>query len=105
MEGLIDFEDDPLEVMSLVQAQARDWLIFLQSTLLNLAPEPTVLDAALRNVLERELPAVRAVLQHAAGRLGWLRWLPRRRRFWGKDFVSLQAVGAALYRHHLVERE
>ena len=30
--GMIDFEDDPLEVMTLEQAQARDWLIFLQSS-------------------------------------------------------------------------
>jgi len=100
-EGLIDFEDDPLEVMTLVQAQARDWLIYLQSTLWNLSPEPERLDAALHAVLERESEPVRAVLRHAARRLGWLRWLPTNRRIWGKDFVSLQAVGAALYRHHL----
>ena len=103
-EGLIDFEDDPLEVMSLAEAQARDWLIYLQSTLLNLAAAPAVLDQALRSALGRESPAVRAILRHAARRLGWLRWLPRQRAVWGKDFVSLQAVGAALYRHHVLER-
>jgi tRNA A-37 threonylcarbamoyl transferase component Bud32 len=100
-EGLIDFEDDPLEVMTLEQAQARDWLIYLQSTLFNLALEPERLDAALNEVLERESVPVRAVLRHAAGRLSWLRHLPTNRRIWGKDFVSLQAVGAAMYRHHL----
>lgn len=100
-EGLIDFEDDPLEVMTLEQAQARDWLVYLQSTLWNLALEPDRLDAALRLVLERESEPVRAVLRHAARRLSWLRHLPTNRRIWGKDFVSLQAVGAAMYRHHL----
>ena len=100
-EGLIDFEDDPLEVMELAHAQARDWLIYLQSTLFNLALEPDRLDAALRLVLERESPSVRAVLRHAARRLSWLRLLPTNRSVWGKDFVSLQAVGAAMYRHHL----
>src|SRR5690606_32332086 len=30
--SLIDFEDDPLEVMSLPQAQVRDWLAYLHST-------------------------------------------------------------------------
>lgn len=99
-EGLIDFEDDPLEVMTLEQAQARDWLIFLQSTLWNLALEPDRLDAALRSVLERERESVRAVLRHAARRLAWLRHLPTNRNIWGKDFVSLQAVAAALVRHH-----
>lgn len=100
-EGLIDFEDDPLEVMSLVQAQARDWLIFLQSSLWNLALDQQRLDATLRQLLERESDPVREVLRHAAGRLGWLRHLPTSRRLWGKDFVSLQAVGAALHRQQL----
>ena len=100
LEGLIDFEDDPLEVMGLVEAQARDWLVYLQSTLWNLAPDAAQLDAALHHVLERESAPVRAVLRHAARRLAWLRWLPTRREVWGKDFVSLQAVAAALHRHH-----
>ena len=104
-EGLIDFEDDPLEVMTLAQAQARDWLIYLQSSLFNLALEPNRLDAALHAVLSRESEPVRAVLRHAARRLSWLRYLPTSRRIWGKDFVSLQAVGAAMFRHHLANHE
>jgi tRNA A-37 threonylcarbamoyl transferase component Bud32 len=98
--GMIDFEDDPLEVMTLAQAQARDWLIFLQSSLFNLALEPQRLETALQQVLGRELPQVRAVLTHAARRLSWLRHLPTNRKIWGKDFVSLQAVGEAMFRHH-----
>lgn len=101
VDGLIDFEDDPLEVMSLVEAQARDWLVYLQSTLWNLAPERAQLDAALRSVLGRESAPVRALLRQAARRLAWMRWLPSDRKLWGKDFVSMQAVAAALYRHHL----
>ncbi len=98
-QGFIDFEDDPLEVMSLHEAQARDWLIYLQSTLLNLAADAAQLDTALRAVWSQESPEVRHLLRHAARRLGWTRWLPRNRKRWGKDFVSLQAVGAALHRH------
>jgi len=98
--GLIDFEDDPLEVMSLAQAQARDWLIFLQSTLWPLGADPQRLEAALHQVLDRESEPVRSALSHVARRLGWMRWLPTNRQVWGRDFVSLQAVGAALYRHH-----
>ncbi len=104
-EGLIDFEDDPLEVMSLEQAQARDWLIFLQSTLFNLALAPDRLDQALHSVLAREAEPVRAVLRHASRRLSWLRHLPTNRSIWGKDFVSLQAVGAAMVRHHRPHHE
>ena len=100
-DGLIDFEDDPLEVMTLVQAQARDWLVYLQSTLVNLAAEPALLDDVLGQLLQQESAEVRAVLRHAARRLAWLRWLPTSRRVWGKDFVSLQAVAAALHRHQL----
>ena len=102
-EGLIDFEDDPLEVMSLVEAQARDWLIYLHSTLWNLTLDSARLDAALKSVLERESEPVRDVLRHAAKRLAWLRWLPTKRNVWGKDFVSLQAVASALYRQQLPE--
>ena len=102
-EGLIDFEDDPLEVMGLVGAQTRDWLIYLQSTLWNLAPDAAQLDAALKAVLARESAPVRAALRHATRRLAWLRWLPTNRKVWGKDFVSLQAVAAALYRRHAAE--
>lgn len=104
-KGMIDFEDDPLEVMTLEQAQARDWLIFLQSSLYNLALEPERLDKSLRDVLARERPGVRKVLSHAARRLSWLRHLPTNRKLWGKDFVSLQAVGAAMYRHHQTIRQ
>ncbi len=104
-EGLIDFEDDPLEVMTLAQAQARDWLLYLQSTLVNLALEPDRLDATLHAVLSRESEPVRGVLRDAARRLSWLRHLPTNRRIWGKDFVSLQPVGAAMFRHHLPNQE
>ena len=100
-EGLIDFEDDPLEVMSLAEAQARDWLIFLQSSLWNLGAPADRLDACLRGLFARERAEVRAVLGHAARRLAWLRWLPSERRIWGKDFVSLQLVAATLHRQHL----
>ena len=105
VDGLIDFEDDPLEVMGLVEAQARDWLIYLHSTLLNLAADSTLVDEAIASALAREPMPVRAVLRHAAKRLAWLRCLPTNRKVWGKDFVSLQVVAAALYRHHMSETD
>lgn len=99
IEAFIDFEDDPLEAMTLYQAQARDWLAYLHSTLYNLGAPAEQVDAVLRRVWAEETPEVRHLLRHAAGRLSWLRWFPRNRKRWGKDFVSLQAVGAALHRH------
>jgi len=49
------------------------------------------------HVIDAESPGVTAVLQRAARRLGWLRCLPRERRPWGRDVVSLQ--GAASFLH------
>ena len=103
VDGLIDFEDDPMEVMGLVEAQARDWLLYLHSTLWNLTPDTARQDAALKSVLKREAADVLAVLRHAAKRLAWLRWLPSNRKVWGRDFVGLQAVAATLYRLRLSE--
>ncbi|HPP98409.1 MAG TPA: hypothetical protein PK853_10190 [Ottowia sp.] len=98
LAGLIDFEDDPLQVMSLHEAQVRDWLAFLHSTLWTLPLPPTEVDACLDAWLAAESPAVRAGFAQACRRLAWLRVLPRQRRF-GRDTVALQAAAAAAHRH------
>jgi tRNA A-37 threonylcarbamoyl transferase component Bud32 len=95
--GMIDFEDDPLEVMSLQQAQVRDWLVFLQSTVWALNAPPTVLKNALAELLGKESPALRAAVLESAGRLRWLRHLPRSRKPWGKDTVMIQAAAQAMH--------
>jgi hypothetical protein len=96
--GLIDFEDDPVVVMTLLEAQVRDWMLFLQSTLFGLNAPAHVLQPVLTELLNRENPQVRdALLQHAKG-LTWLRHLPTSRKIFGKDFVSIQATAHALYR-------
>ncbi len=98
LAGVIDFEDDPLEVMTLPEAQARDWLAFLQSTLWTLPRAPAQIDAWLQDVMRAERPEVRAEFLHACRQLGGLRHLPSSRRF-GRDTVALQAVAAAAHRH------
>ena len=98
--GFIDFEDDPLEVMNLVEAQAHDWLIYLQSTLWTLGADERAVDDALQAAFARESGPVRAVLLHASFRLGWLRCLPTQRKPWGRDVVNLQATAAALHRYY-----
>ncbi|HNN34147.1 MAG TPA: hypothetical protein PKZ79_13850 [Ottowia sp.] len=98
LAGLIDFEDDPLQVMGLADAQVRDWLAFLHSTLWTLPLAPSEVDACIDAWLDAESPAVRAGFAQACRRLAWLRVLPRQRRF-GRDTVALQAAAAAAHRH------
>ncbi len=97
-EGIvaIDFEDDPLSVMTLVAAQSRDWLAYLHSTLWMLPRlEPWVMQD-LANTLQGEVADLRQCLGDAARRLGWLRHFPKARRPWGRDLISLQALAALL---------
>lgn len=98
--GMIDFEDDPLEVMSLPEAQVRDWLIYLQSTLWNLPVPPARIDAALDALIDAESAPVQALFAAACQRLAWLRHLPESRR-WGRDTIAVQAVAAAAHRWRL----
>jgi hypothetical protein len=81
--AMIDFEVDPLEVFSLDQAQARDWLAYLHSTLWLLQPSAATAPAVAGR-LARARPAVRAEVEAAGRRLGVLRHLPRSRRFGGR---------------------
>ncbi len=93
----IDFEDDPLEVMTLPEAQAHDWLVYLLSTAWLLRGR----EAEMLPVWQRFVPngsAHSALLRQAARRLGWLRHLPSKRKPWGRDIVSAQAAGAFLHR-------
>ncbi|WP_180683306.1 hypothetical protein [Tepidicella baoligensis] len=99
--GAIDFEDDPLEVMSLPDAQARDWLIFLQSSLWALDAPPSWVDAQLDAWLGQETPEVQRALGAAIKRLAWLRHLSDNRKLWGRDGISARATAAFLYRYHL----
>jgi tRNA A-37 threonylcarbamoyl transferase component Bud32 len=95
--AMIDFEDDPLEVMSLAEAQARDWLAYLHSSVWLLTTPRSELAALLNTALAQEPAAVRQRVAAAARRLGWLRLLPRERKPWGRDVVSLQAVAELLH--------
>ena len=98
LAGMIDFEDDPLQVMPLADAQERNWLDYLHSTLW-LAPLPVAqVDACLDGWMREESADVRARFTHACRRLAWLRVLPASRR-WGRDTVSLQAAAAAARRY------
>lgn len=103
--AMIDFEDDPLEAMSLEQAQARDWMAFLHSTARELAPawlaRTGQLAPLLHDALAREGDAVRRQVVDGARRLAWLRRIPvdraRGGRGWRRHLLILQnAVGLVL---------
>ena len=91
--AMIDFEDDPLEAMSLVEAQARDWLLYLHSTVWQLAHvDPAALHADLAVALDAERTDVRDLVRRAGKRLSFLRHLPGTRRPWGREVVGARAL-------------
>jgi len=100
--AMIDFEDDPLEAMTLEQAQARDWLAYLHASALafrSQLPAPhTECVALLRAELAREPAPVRRLVADTARRLRWLLRLPAGDgRGWRRHIAILQtAVGLML---------
>lgn len=91
----IDFEDDPLQVLPLAQAQVRDWLLYLQSTVWML-PQP---HEELLPGWERFAPdgADASAMLQSVRRMAWMRHLPSRRKPWGRDIVSAQAAASLLH--------
>lgn len=91
----IDFEDDPLQVLQLREAQVRDWLLYLQSTVWML-PRP---HAELLPLWKQLAPAGAdaAAMRKAVARMAWMRHLPDQRKPWGRDIVSAQAAAALLH--------
>ncbi|MCD7097529.1 serine/threonine protein phosphatase [Stenotrophomonas sp. MMGLT7] len=67
--GFIDFEEDPLEVMDLEQAQARDWLMFGYGVAKYYDDRPDVLQRLMSAALGEERAPVRAHAQAVTGRL------------------------------------
>jgi hypothetical protein len=92
----IDHEENPLEVVSLPQAQARDWLFYLHSTLWLMPESREAMLANWRQVVRAENPATAGFMLTLARRLAPLRHLPSRRKPWGRDIVSAQAAAAFL---------
>lgn len=96
LAGMIDFEDDLVQVMELADAQTRNWLDFLHGTLW-LQPLPQAeMDERLAAWMTAEPPAVQQRFAHACRRLAWLRWLPQRCA--GRDVLAVQAAAAAAHR-------
>lgn len=70
--GFIDFEEDPLEAMTLAPAQARDWLLFLHGVARYYPGREPALAQLLAAALAKEPETVRAPLRATARRLAGL---------------------------------
>ncbi len=70
--GFIDLEEDPLQMMSLAAAQARDALLWVQSSARFLADDPEQYARLLEEFLTAERSEVRAEILLTARRLRWL---------------------------------
>lgn len=92
----IDFEDDPMQAMTLHDAQMRDWMAYLHSTVWMLPADQAWVAQDLAAHLATQGAPVRQAMALAAGRLAWLRRLPSRRERWGRDLVGLHALGRLL---------
>lgn len=75
--GFLDFEEDPGEIMSLVDAQVRDWLLFMAGTARHMPQDEGELAQLLQPWLAQVPEAVGSRLRWAATRLGFLAWLVR----------------------------
>lgn len=94
----IDFEDDPAQVMDLPDAQARDLLAYLLSAVwISRAPRAGLM-AAWASAAHEASPEVMVRVRRAVQGLSWLRQLPRERKPWGRDVVTVQAL--AEFMHH-----
>lgn len=67
--GFIDFEEDPLEVMELAQAQARDWLMFGYGVARYYTERPQQLQAMMAEAMDGVQAPVRAHAHEVTGRL------------------------------------
>jgi hypothetical protein len=99
--AVIDFEDDPLEAMTLHQAQARDWLAYLHSSARVLHGHGAAQQAAaidtLRAELAREAVPVRALVAETARRLRWVQRLGAGDgRGWRRHVAILQSAVALM---------
>ena len=93
----IDFEDEPATYLGLDVAQARDWLYFLFSCVWMQEGSTDDVIATIWKYVQQEPANVRKAVAHAGRTIGWLRHLPKNRKPWGRDVISLERWGHVLY--------
>jgi hypothetical protein len=92
--GFLDFEEDPGEVLTIAQAQARDWLVFAAGVARHAPLDEVRLARQMGEALGRVPLEVRGLLDASVGRLDFLRPLTarlgRRAAGIGRAVASLQ---------------
>lgn len=98
--GFLDFEEDPGEVLPIVQAQARDWLVFAAGVARHAPFDEVRLARIIGHALARVPAEARGLLRTSVARLGFLRPLTaklgRRAAGIGKAVASLQCALAGV---------
>jgi tRNA A-37 threonylcarbamoyl transferase component Bud32 len=93
--AFIDFEDDPLEVMSLAAAQARDVLLLVNSTARFFLEDLAFFEATIQAVLNNHDPQVVEALRITTKRMQWVTRIPFQGLF-GHDYQKLKTGILAL---------
>lgn len=93
----IDFEDDPARALGLTNAQARDWVFFLFSSVWMLKEPRNELVKIVAKYLLKESPEVQSAVLHTAKSVSWLRFLPKNRKPWGRDVVAVQGYAELIH--------
>lgn len=90
--GFIDFEEDPSEIMSLAQAQARDWVLFTTGVGPYFTGRMDVLSDLIRDQASQAEPQVAREVHRIARKLSFLE---RAGRFLGRKAAAIgTAIGA-----------
>jgi tRNA A-37 threonylcarbamoyl transferase component Bud32 len=93
--AFIDFEDDPMDVMNLAQAQARDVLLLVNSTARFFVEDAEFFNNSIKQFITGHDPEMIEVLRTTANRLQWLTRIPLQSLF-GHDYQKLKTGILAL---------
>jgi len=93
--AFIDFEDDPLSVMNLAQAQARDVLLLVNSTARFFVEDAAFFIDSIQKFLTGHDPEMIEALRTTANRMQWITRIPFQKLF-GHDYQKLKTGILAL---------
>lgn len=93
--AFIDFEDDPLSVMSLAAAQARDVLLLVNSTARFFIDDGEFFNASIQQFMQGHKPEMVLALRTTANRMQWITKVPFQGLL-GHDYQKLKVGILAL---------
>lgn len=95
--AFIDFEDDPLTVMNLPEAQARDLLLFVNSTARFFIEDVSFFNQSIQQFLRGHDPAMIKALRTTNSRMQWMTRVPFQKLL-GHDYQKLK-IGILALKH------